>query len=70
METAAKNINEQQHQSVQKRDDICPALILDKKIFCDAREHIFHPISRQMREFCLNEQHTRCPLFDDAPAQG
>jgi hypothetical protein len=44
------------------RKAVCPALILDKKVVCDAGKEIFHPSSRLIRESCTNELHKLCPL--------
>ena len=41
---------------------VCPSLVLDKKVVCDAGKAIFQPSSRLVRESCTNELHKQCPL--------
>jgi hypothetical protein len=41
---------------------ICPSLILDKQIVCDAAKHVFQPSRRMIKESCTNDQHLSCPL--------
>ena len=41
---------------------VCPSLILDHNVVCDAVKEIFQPSRRMIRESCTNEQHQSCPL--------
>jgi hypothetical protein len=41
---------------------VCPSLILDKHIVCDAVKETFQPSRRMIRESCINERHLSCPL--------
>ena len=65
-------MNEQQHAGYQINGStaaadqevigICPSLVLDKQIICDAANQVFQPSKRMIRESCTNEQHLSCPL--------
>jgi hypothetical protein len=62
MEMNAKNIVEQRQQAGANNNDICPDLILNDMVMCDALERLYQPSSRQIRECCLNEYYIRCSL--------
>jgi len=46
----------------QELRNVCPSLILDRTVVCDAVKEVFQPSRRMIRESCTNEQHLSCPL--------
>ena len=46
----------------QEMRSVCPSLILDHNVVCDAVKEVFQPSRRMIRESCTNEQHQSCPL--------
>lgn len=60
METITENCMEDREQDLAREKTVCPALILGKKVMCDVFDRLYHPGSRQIREYCTNENHVRC----------
>ncbi len=63
MKSNSEAILEHQQPEGVKKSDICPALIVEDRVMCDALEHLYPPSKRQIRECCTKEYHILCSLY-------
>ncbi len=62
MKSISENITESRQQTGSKKEDICPSLILNDVIACNALGRLYQPSSRQIKECCANGYYVQCTL--------